>query len=489
MKTGRDIVANQAGASLVAVTSLVSVPILLSLLGAVNYGIFALFISLKALLAILDFGVAVASNREIASRLASRDSSLGDLIRTAEIFYVVLGFVIAIFLCLALAVLPRGFLDIGSVANIDYIFMLATLQILVSWPSRLYQNILRGFNHHVSYNAVLVFCSVLKNIGSILVIALYSQSLDTLFEWLLVASFVETATYFILVRRSFCTIQFPCSFTFKITELLGIKKFAIGVGVSSMLGVVMVHADKFLLILYANLETIGIYSALISLVGIFGKFTSPFSKTLFPMLSGFVSLDKQGELEDMYKKYVIVLNKFLTPILALTLYFHLEITQLWLGELSAIKGVSVVFILLSLSYFAQSISHMPIIVNLAYASVLPLVLIRLASLSIIFVSAVILMPLDPLVGISVSVLLGSISLYILLTQQAYRSLLRSPAISEYASLLGLSLKSILILLALTYVAGFLPKNNYVFFLTVIVYCCTMYILYFKKPITKFVFRR
>src|SRR5689334_22317182 len=85
----KNIAANFAGSVWTGVVSLVFIPLYLRFMGVEGYGLVGFFMTLQAVLALLDAGLATTLNREFA-RLSSTDDSapaMRRLLRTFETIY------------------------------------------------------------------------------------------------------------------------------------------------------------------------------------------------------------------------------------------------------------------------------------------------------------------------------------------------------------------------------------------------------------------
>lgn len=99
MRTGLNvnIAANLAARGWNALMSFVFVPVYLGFIGAAGYGFISLYTTLVALFALLDFGLALTANREIARHgtLIEDRGKARTMLRTFEAVYWVVAVTIA----------------------------------------------------------------------------------------------------------------------------------------------------------------------------------------------------------------------------------------------------------------------------------------------------------------------------------------------------------------------------------------------------------
>src|SRR5882762_2609266 len=94
----RNIIANVAGKGWAALLSLMAVPIYIHFLGIEAFGLIGFFLSLMAILSLLDLGLGTALNRQFAqySMQLGRAQEMHDLLRTLEIIYWLIGVAIGV---------------------------------------------------------------------------------------------------------------------------------------------------------------------------------------------------------------------------------------------------------------------------------------------------------------------------------------------------------------------------------------------------------
>src|SRR6266853_2654193 len=92
----RNVVANVAGKGWAALLSLAVVPIYIHFLGIEAFGLIGFFLSLMAILSLLDLGLGTALNLQFEqySAQSGKAQEMRDLLRTLEIIYWLIGIAI-----------------------------------------------------------------------------------------------------------------------------------------------------------------------------------------------------------------------------------------------------------------------------------------------------------------------------------------------------------------------------------------------------------
>src|SRR6267378_429094 len=94
----RNIIANVAGRGWAALLSLAVLPVYIHFLGIEAFGLIGFFLSLMAVLSLLDLGLGTALNRQFAqySMQSGKAQAMHDLLRTLEIIYWLIGVAIGV---------------------------------------------------------------------------------------------------------------------------------------------------------------------------------------------------------------------------------------------------------------------------------------------------------------------------------------------------------------------------------------------------------
>jgi O-antigen/teichoic acid export membrane protein len=138
----RNLAANFVAQIWSVVLSLGFVPVFLHLLGAEGYGLVGFAVSLQAMLAVLDLGLATTANREF-SRTAGQGTAAASgpvMLRTLELTYLAMGLLIAGAVVLVSPWIARHWIQAGSTpeATVQLGLALFGLATGLRWPVGLY---------------------------------------------------------------------------------------------------------------------------------------------------------------------------------------------------------------------------------------------------------------------------------------------------------------------------------------------------------------
>lgn len=480
----KNVVSNYAGAGWSALVSFVTIPFLLSMLGAESYGLIALFLSIKSIAAVFDFGLAMSSNREVAFRLGVKKNNVFDFIATVEVLSWLLGVCLSLVIWLLLKYFLNDWVSVHELSSNQLLMasLLFVFSLIGSWPALLYQNVLRGLNEHVRFNIALIIVSTLRNPGALLVIWLFSADVEAFMMWFLVVSVLEVILYRWLMRKRVKTISNGVVGKVDFNSLAGMKKFALGAGVSSIFATLIYQLDKILISMHMDLASVGYYSALLALVGVFGKLTTPVVRAVFPGLTAILSKGDTEAVACLYKHYAQMIASIILPMMVAIIAFAPQILALWLPAGADIAMLSNVLLMLSIAYVFYSLTNMPIIVHMVFKAVKLLIITRIvASIVLVPVLAFLINEFD-LFGAAAGVLVCSITLHVILVFSVSRRLFPTYAIGELRMLLPPFLISAAIFLLLWQIYQVQSTGDNYWIISALFGVVASYAVFFRKQI-------
>src|SRR6267378_8005452 len=112
MKLGRNLLAGLANSVWTALVGLAVVPLYLKYLGIEAYGLIGFFATTQALFQLLDFGLSMTINREVARRTASGNSKdARNLLHTLAVIYWGIAGVIALVIAAMASLIAQHWLQ------------------------------------------------------------------------------------------------------------------------------------------------------------------------------------------------------------------------------------------------------------------------------------------------------------------------------------------------------------------------------------------
>lgn len=368
MEVKRNLVANFAGRAWTALISFVFLPIYVKLLGVEAYGLITIFISLNALIQILDFGLSTTINRELAKLTAieGQEREARDLVRTLENVYWLIGALIAGGM---VAVAPwasthwihaRG-LSQGAVTQA---LAIMGLVFAFQWPDSLYAGAMMGLQRQVFMNAIRVVVATVQYSAAALLLAFVSHTIQTFFLWQIAVVAVQTLTLRWAVWRFLPHHPLPPSYQKQVW--VDNRRFAVGMTCISLTAAVLTHLDKLVLSRTLPLEMLGYYGIATQLAGSLAALTSPIMSAVFPSYTRLASQENIAALTALYHKSCRLLASLVIPVALTICLFSSQLLAFYLRDPVKVQYTHTLLSLIVIGTALNSIMALPLGLQLAY---------------------------------------------------------------------------------------------------------------------------
>jgi O-antigen/teichoic acid export membrane protein len=346
--------------------SLLAVRIYVSELGIEAYGLIGFFVSLQAILLVLDLGLAPAISREVA-----RTSTLGQievariLVHTTSRIYWLMGMAIAGAIAAAALPLATGWLDtrrLGS-AEITQTIMLMGLVIGCRWPVAVYQNVLIGLGRLGSASLASAAISTAMTAGSIAAVLLIAPSLKVLFLTQAVVALASALAMRSLAWRALgghhrAPVQWGA--------VRRIWKFSAGMGGVAITTIALTQLDKALLSRLLPLASFGEYMLAVTIVTGVSVVLGPLFNLIYPQFSALVAAERHDVLRRLYDDWSRAFAVLYLPlVIALGLYAS-DIVWIWTGHADIGARVAPFVALLCVGWAINGMMFFPYSLQLAY---------------------------------------------------------------------------------------------------------------------------
>jgi O-antigen/teichoic acid export membrane protein len=310
------------------------VPIYIRLMGIDGYGLTGFYAVIQAIAGVLDLGLGATTAREIARRLGAAESTdeVPDLARTLEIAYWGIGAFIAITVAVASSYLASKWLtsERYSPDQLHSILLLMAGLLFFQWPNSLYQSGLLGLQRQVASQFLQAAFTTGRGVGAVLVLWLVQPTPFAFFLWQLVWSIVQVFSY-----RSYFWLCLPRGQRrprFKFAVFKEIYRFAAGMSITSILGLVLAQADKVLLSRLLPLKSFGYYTLAGTLAGMLSNLNMPVYTAFFPLLCSHAARGERAESSRWFHKGCQTNAALVLPVGVIAALFPYEILWVWTGN-------------------------------------------------------------------------------------------------------------------------------------------------------------
>lgn len=345
----RNISANYLARIISILLAVSFTPIYIKILGVEMYGIIGFYISLQAAMGILELGLSTTCNRELA-RLSARDDTAQEIrntLRTFEWVYISMAALIGLMLSFSASWLDGLFLNTALLtqnAQITLIQIMAWI-IAMRWPLGLYLGALSGLQKQVPMNVLLILGALLNWGGGAAALWLISPSIQTFFEWQLIASALTVAMFHIAAWQLVPKWNGRAHFSSPVLQAQ--LSFIGGAGLNAALGAILMQADKLVLSSVLHLKEFAYYALAAMVAEALLLLATPISNGISPRLTQMIASGKTGhELIEFFHKACQFINLILIPAGLVIAIFSSEVLFAYTGSHEVAKNAGLILSIL-----------------------------------------------------------------------------------------------------------------------------------------------
>jgi O-antigen/teichoic acid export membrane protein len=363
-----NLIANLFGQGWSALMALLFVPFYLHFIGASGFGLIGFFMTLSALLVIMDGGLGATVTREAVAYPLSTGATrqeLADMLRTAEALFHLIALVIGAGLVLLAPVLANSWLHVPpeKYADISRGLVLASVAIALQFPLAFYIGCWIGLQRQVSLNVVNAISITCRGVGAILLLWLYSPTVTVFFAWQCVMSALTLVCFHVLVWKSLGSPEAK----FRLRSIHSTGRFTAGVGLINVLGLALTQLDKVILSRLLSLESFGYYMIAWSAGTLTLRVAGPLFNTYYPRIAQLA--DGHGNDSDLQETYLQAANLLSIAVVPTTLvlaFFGHTLLLAWTGNQAAANSASLPLTLIAIGTMCNAFMHLPYALQLAH---------------------------------------------------------------------------------------------------------------------------
>jgi O-antigen/teichoic acid export membrane protein len=366
-RVSRNIVANYIGNISVAALSVAFIPLYIRYLGIGGYGLIGFFVTLQGVFSLLDLGLSVTINRQLASLAGNLDSQqeMSDLLRTLETIYWATAFLIGVVVVATAPLIATRWLHAsgGDSPALVRVIALMGVSIALQWPFALYSGGLQGLQRQIPLNALNVATALVRGVGAVLILRFFVRSLAAYFAWQIVVALLQTA----LAAACLWAIlpATPRRATFRPTLLRNISRFAAGVVGIGVLSTLVSQVDKVLLSRILSLSAFGYYTLAGVAAASLYRLIGPVFSAVFPALTEAAGKADATRASALYHRSAQLVSVTTIPAAAVGIGFARELMLLWTGSALTADNVTPVFRLLLAGTAVNGLLNVPYALQLA----------------------------------------------------------------------------------------------------------------------------
>lgn len=347
------------------------VPLYLKFLGIEAYGLVGFYSMLLGVLALADIGLTATLSREMA-RLSVRENSggeMGESLRTYETVYLFISLAVASTIWFFAPLIAVRWLKASTLQPHEIALAIRVMGIAVALqlPSGLYAGGLLGLQKQVLANSLQIAWGVLRGVGAVLVLWLFSPTIFAFAFWQLFSN----AVYCFAVRLTLWHALPPVASKPRFNRLVfqGTWRYMAGMAGMAFLSTILIQTDKLFVSKILPLEIFGYYTLAGSLATAPIILASPIGVAIFPRLTGLVALGDKENLARTYHRACRLVSVAVLPAALTLAVYSGKFVFAWTGSTAATQKAGLVAAFLLCGSIIQAISVVPFYLALAYGYV------------------------------------------------------------------------------------------------------------------------
>jgi O-antigen/teichoic acid export membrane protein len=368
MSLKRNVLANYLGQGWQIIMALAFVPLYIKYLGIEAYGLIGIFVMLQAWLTLLDKGMKPALAREMARFTGGGHDaqSVWDLLRSIEFIALGMAVFIGLGIWAASSWLATTWVqpDEMPVSVVARAFTLMGLVIAVRFIENIYTSSIAGLQRQVVQNVVSSIMATLRGLGSVVVLAWWSPTIEAFFLWHCLVS-LATVLVFVLIVYNILPSP-PQAARFSKSALLNIWRFAAGMLGITFLSLLLMHTDKILLSRILSLEAFGYYALAGMVAGGLYAMTVPIATAFYPRFTELLTRQDHLGLASTYHLGAQLVTVLMGSATLLLMVFADRILLLWTADAELTKQVAPLMVVLALGTFLNGLMWIPYQMQLAH---------------------------------------------------------------------------------------------------------------------------
>jgi O-antigen/teichoic acid export membrane protein len=365
----RNLIANYFGQGWRAVMSLAFVPIYIKYLGIEAYGLIGIFAILISTLGLLDLGMKPALGREMARYTGGthNEQSIWNLLRSVEIISSVIVTIVALTIWLVSNWLATSWVKAQTLPTpvVAQAFAIMGLVAAMQFFESIYSSSLAGLQRQVIQNVIVCFISTIRGLGAVAVLVWISPTTQAFFMWQAICSCISLLVHATVVYQSLPSPPTPARFSKM--ALISVWRFASGMLVITVLGLLLTQVDKALLSRMLTLDSFGYYALASSVVaGSLVVLAGPITAAYYPRFNQLIVMGDTAGIHSAYHQSAQLVTVIVGSATAMLFFFSEQILLLWTSNPELSRRVAPIMAVLALGTFLNCLMWVPYQIQLAY---------------------------------------------------------------------------------------------------------------------------
>lgn len=337
------------------------IPIYINYLGVEEFGIISILGTLNSIFVILDLGLGLSTNREIArmSALNETTENFSNTVRTIEFVSFATAIIIFLFILFFSDFISSRWLVSSKLSknSINHSIQLLGLIIMFRWPISFYSNVLFGFQRIELLNLIKICFFIFQGVGTLFLLIYCNVKLTSFLNFLIALYFLNLIVIAFFVWK-IKVLHFVRG-KFRKQILIRIKKYTVGLSVLSLFGVFFPILDKLFVSKFFSLEIFGFYS-IITMIGLgVTQLIYPITSALFPRYTGLYVKNKLIASYYEFRFSFQLVGTLIISFISVFLLFSKDILLAWTNSDTLYDNINIILLPFFIGIYFYSFQIIP----------------------------------------------------------------------------------------------------------------------------------
>lgn len=307
-------------------------------MGPEAYGLVGFYVLVQAWMNLLDMGMTPTLGREVA-RLKEHPSEqwrLVTVVNTLESLFLVLATLLGLGLFLTKEWVASDWLKVESLPleTVSTAVGVIAVTVAVRWVSSINRSGINAYEAQVWMNVVDIIVNTLRFPGSLLLVMWTGGNVMAFFYFQLIVVLVEIMVIR-LKLRSLMPKEIEGIVRFSTQELRRVAPFALSIGYTGAIWVLLTQLDKLILSKVLPLSDYGYFTLVATIASGVTMLAGPVSKAVLPRMTALLAVDKKEEMIAIYRRSTRMVVLFVAPVTLVIALMPELVVYTWTGDREA----------------------------------------------------------------------------------------------------------------------------------------------------------
>lgn len=332
----KNIAFNYGGQLYSTLIGILVLPLFLEHVGAEAYGLIGFYTLIQAWMTLLDLGMTPTLGREVARLRGNPKEAkrLVTIVNSLETVFFCIAVLFAIFLILGRGWVSNSWLTVETLplSTVQTAVAIIGLTVAIRWVSSLSRSGINAFEHQAWLNVFEVIVNTLRFPVALFLVVVLDGNVLAYFYFQLAIVLLEVVILRGKLRRLLPSVSAP---RFCWPELRRIAPFALSIGYTAAIWVLLTQLDKLILSKTLTLSEYGYFTLVATISSGVMMLSGPVSKAILPRMTALFAAGKHEQMLLLYRRSTRLIVVLVMPIALTIACLPYKVLFAWTGNEAA----------------------------------------------------------------------------------------------------------------------------------------------------------